>query len=447
MTPPERKAHLLDLGRDLVRTSAADETEVLLVEGRSFLTRFTAGRIHQNVGAEEADAVVRVVAAKRLGVATTSSLAPSALAEAREAALAIARAAEPLEDWPGLPEPRPVEDPDTHDAATADLAPDARADAAGRIMDAARAKHARAAGAVRTDDFATAVVSSTGVEVASAETRAAVHTTVVADDDGAGYAEAVASRWEDLDVKRVGQRAALKADKSRRPAALPAGRYDVVLEPAATAEWIEYLAYVAFGGKAFDEGRSPLAGRLGEPVTGADITIWDNALDRRTLPAPFDFEGMPSRRLSLITKGVAKGVATNDYRARRLGKRKSTGHALPASSRYECTPMHLFMKGGASSERRLVAETERGLLVTRFHYTNVLDPMKTVLTGMTRDGTFLIEGGEIVGPVRNFRYTENILEALARLDGAGRRLTLVQGPVVCPAIRVREVQFSGSTEF
>jgi len=446
MTTADREARLIEIGRRIVRAGRADETEVLLMEGRSFLTRFAAGRIHQNVGTEDATAVVRVVLGKRLGVATSSSLEPAALEDAVGAAVAIAKASEPLEDWPGLPKPRPVAKMDAWDSPTAGADADVRADMAGVIIAAARAKRGQAAGAVETEDGSVAVTSSTGVEVAASSTRAQVHT-VVAAGDGEGYAEGVAWRIGDLDPRRIGRRAALKAHASRKPAPLEPGRYDVILEPPAVAEWIEYLSYIAFSAKNFDEGSSPLSGRLGQKVTGDAVTIWDNACDPRTLPMPLDFEGMPARRLPLIARGVAKAVATNQYRARRLGKRRSSGHALPASSGYECMPMHLFMGAGKSSAHRLVKDTKRGLLVTRFHYTNILDPMQTVLTGMTRDGTFLIENGEVVGPVRNLRYTENVLEALGRIDGMSQKVTLVRGPVVVPTVRIREVRFSGATEF
>lgn len=446
MRPAERQTRLLETAQAVVRASPADETEVVLGQGRSFLTRFSRNRIHQNVGAEEAWAVVRVVAAKRLGVATASSLSPSALAEAREAALAIARSSERTPDWPGLPPPRPLRQADAWDTATAEASADRRADLAAAIVAAARARQGEAAGAVETEEGSIAVASSAGVAAHASHTRAEINT-VITCGDGSGYAEGLSTRLADLDARAIGRRAARKARRSRAPKPLPPGRYDVLLEPPAVAEWIEYLSYIAFGGKDFQEGRSPLSGRLGQKVTGEAVTIRDSGLDRRTLPMPFDFEGMPKRRLALITRGVAKAVATNHYRARQLGQRRSSGHALPASSGYECMPMHLFMGGGRSSARQLVAGLKRGLLITRFHYTNILDPMKTVLTGMTRDGTFLVEDGQVVGPVRNLRYTENVLEALGRTDGLSRRLTLVRGRAVVPAALVREVRFSGATEF
>jgi PmbA protein len=442
----EREARLLEIGTGLAKAGGADEIEVLFIEGRSYLTRFSRNHIHQNVGTEEISAIIRVVIGKRLGVATASSLAPEALAGARQEAVAIARASDPVEDWPGLPPLRPVEPLDAYDAATAEASAELRAQMAGTIILTARGKHGEAAGAVEVEEGTLAVASSAGVAVAGSHTRAEVHT-VVTHGDGSGYAEGLSSRVGDIDARAIGRRAARKAAESRGPRAVEPGRYDVILEPSATGEWLEFLSYIAFSGKHFDEGRSPFSGRLGQRVTGEAVTIWDAARDVRGIPQAFDYEGMPTERLTLIQRGVAKAVGTNYYRARRLGKRRSTGHGLPASTSYECLPLHLLMKGGESSIDRLVRETKRGLLITRFHYTNILDPMKTVLTGMTRDGTFLVENGEVVGPVKNLRYTENVLEAFGRIDGASRRLTLVKGPCIVPALRIREVQFTGTTEF
>jgi predicted Zn-dependent protease len=446
MTPAGREANLLEIGRRVVAAGPADETEVLLSEGRHLLTRFSRNQVHQNVGTEEAWAVLRLVVGGRIGVATASSLRPEALEQAVASALAIAKASQPEEGWPGLPAPRPVKRLDDYDAATAEAPADARADVAAEIIQAARRQRGEAAGAVEVEESTLAVTSSRGVAVASSHTRAQAGA-VVTCDDGSGYAEGISTRLAGLKPRAIGRRAAAKAAESRHPQPLPAGRYDVVLEPPAVGEWLDMLGYMAFSGKSFQEGRSPLSGKLGQRVTGEQVTLWDSALDRRTLPLEFDYEGMPARRLTLIDRGVAKAVTTNTYRARRLGKRRSTGHALPASTGYECLPMHLFMKGGTSSAAALLAGMKRGLLVTRFHYTNILDPMKTVLTGMTRDGTFLVEDGQVVHPVRNLRYTENVLEALGRIDGLSRRLTLLRGQAVVPTVRIREVHFTGTTEF
>jgi len=446
MTPREREARLLEIGQSLVATSAADETELLMVDGREWLTRFSRNQIHQNVGTEEGGGLIRVVLGQRVGTATASRLAPEDLARAVESALAMARVTEPLADWPGLPRPRAVRPVEAYDEATAAETADGRTDRVAALVAEVARRRGEAAGALHLEDRTTAVVSSRGVAVAASHTRATMHA-VVTCEDGSGYAEACGRSVGEIDAARIGRTAARMAAASRQPRALEPGRYDVVLEPAAVAEWVQMLAYLAFSGKLYDEGQSPLCGKMGTRVTGEAITIRDNPRDLRGLPEAFDFEGMPARRLTLLDRGVAKAVATNTYRARRMGKRQSTGHALPAASGGECAPMHLEMAGGRESRRQLLAGLERGLLVTRFHYTNILDPMKTVLTGMTRDGTFLVEHGRVVGPVRNLRYTENVLEALARADGIGRERVLVRGPCRVPAMRVRGVQFTGTTGF
>ena len=442
----DRETRLLEIGQAVIQASEADETEVLLADGRSFLTRFAGNRIHQNVGSEEASAVIRVVAGGRLGVATADSLEAPALEAARASALAIARASEPDPDWPGLPGPRSTHEVGAYDAATAEAPADERARFAATVIAEAREKDGEASGIVEVSEGALAVVNSAGVAVAASTTQVESNALVTC-ADGSGWAEAVGTRLSDLDAARLGRRATVKADLSRDPEPLEPGRYDVILEPPAVGEWLQYLSYIAFSGKDLDEGRSPLSGRLGEAVTGNQVTIWDDALDPRTLPAPFDYEGQPTARLDLIRDGVAEAVATNHYRARKMGKDTSTGHGLPASSSAECLPMHLFMQGGDATAKGLLADTDRGLLITRFHYTNILDPMKGVLTGMTRNGTFLVENGEIVASVRNLRYTENVLEALARIDGLSEDLTLVPGPCLVPTLRVRGVNFSGATEF
>ena len=355
LDPRRREARLLEIAERLVRTSPAEETEVLLLESHTGLTRFSAGRIHQNVGSEEAWAVVRVAAGKRVGVATASSLRPAAMEEARSAALAIARASDPIEDWPGLPDPRPVEPVNGWDEATARADPEERASAAQVIIERARMKDGLAAGAVETEDETLAIVNSRGVAEAESATRASIHT-VVSAGDGSGYAEGLSRRLEDLDADKIGRTAVHKAARSRSPRPIEPGRYDVLLQPPAMAEWLEYLAWTAFSGKAFQEGRSALAGRLGERVTGQRVTISDSARDRRTLMRAFDYEGMPARRLTLIEAGVARQVPTGRLVAHRLGREVSTGHALPATSGGECLPMHLVMRGGYRAPKRLLEE-------------------------------------------------------------------------------------------
>ena len=210
------------------------------------------------------------------------------------------------------------------------------------------------------------------------------------------------------------------------------GDYAVVLEPAATATLVEFLCYIAFNGKELIEGRSPLVGRLGEQVCDPRVTIVDDALTPLLPGVPFDFEGVPKRRVTLIDKGVASGVVYDLASAHAAGT-ESTGHGLPAPNPEGAFPLHPCMAPGDTPAEDLVAGMERGLLVTRFHYTNVLNPMDTTLTGMTRDGTFLVEDGRVTSGVHNLRFTQSIFDALSAVEDIGRETEVASEMFGCAA--------------
>ncbi|MFW6437737.1 MAG: metallopeptidase TldD-related protein [Armatimonadota bacterium] len=239
--------------------------------------------------------------------------------------------------------------------------------------------------------------------------------------------------------------AAEKCARSAGPGAVEAGRWDVILEPPAVTDALFHLGRYTFNALACLEGRSAIHGRLGEQVCGENITIVDDPLDPRGIRRAFDFEGVARQRVELIREGVAANLVYDSRTAKRAGT-TSTGHAAPPSSTWGPVPFNVFFESGDSSVSDMIAATERGLLVTRFHYTNMLDPSAAVLTGMTRDGTFLIEDGEVVGGVRNLRFTESLLEALSRVDMIGSEGWL--GDYAwAPALRIRDFRFSGTTEF
>ena len=215
------------------------------------------------------------------------------------------------------------------------------------------------------------------------------------------------------------------------------------------AELLSYLSYLGLGALSVQEGRSFMANKFGQRITGENISIWDEGLDRTGLPTPFDFEGVPKQRVDLITDGVAKAVVYDSYCAGKEGT-ESTGHALPAPNHYGPLPGNLFMKAGQHSLEQMPAKVERGVWITRFHYVNPVHPLKTILTGMTRDGTFLIEDGEIKEGVKNLRFTQNILEALSAVDMIGAETKLRPGFFGgnrVPALLIRRFSFTSATEF
>jgi predicted Zn-dependent protease len=211
------------------------------------------------------------------------------------------------------------------------------------------------------------------------------------------------------------------------------------------------MSYTGFSAVAMQEGRSFMVGKIGQQVVDPRVSIWDDGLSPAGLPVPFDFEGVPKRRVNLIEKGIARGVVYDSYRAGKENK-PSTGHALPAPNAFGPMPLNPFFGPGDSTLDEMIAGTQRGLYVTRFHYNRPVDPKRVIITGMTRDGTFLIENGEIAYPVKNLRFTQSYLDALNTVEAIGRRPKLLSGMfgvggASVPALKLGKFRFTGATEF
>lgn len=433
------------LAERALAVSRAEQTEVVLISTESALTRFANSAIHQNVSERNTELRVRVALGKRLGVASTNDLTPSAVAAAVARATEIAARQREDERFSGLPGPEPIPDLSSYHPATADCSPDARARGVKVICDLAVEQGLLASGALSTGSGEVAVANSLGVRAYAPSSSAHLKTVVMGDEGAAGYAERSTVRADELDFEAVAREAIDKTVRGRAPTTVPPGQYTVLLEEYAVGEALSYLSYLGFGALALQEEQSFLTGRLGEQVVGEQISIWDDGLDRRGLPTGFDFEGVPKRRVDLIERGVARGVVYDTRTAARDGTR-STGHALPAPNTFGPFAWNLFMGPGKADKERMVAGIERGLWVTRFHYVNVVQPRQAILTGMTRDGTFLIERGEVGPPLRNLRFTQNMLEVLSAVRAVGSRVVPIEGFFgvnVVPALLVDGFTFTG----
>lgn len=429
-------------GRALA-ASCAEATEVNLRAWRSGLTRFANNHIHQSVGERNATVMIRAVIGDRVGIATTNDVSDAGLQAVVEQATRFAELATPDPDFPGLPAPGEVPTPVSGSEATAAWGPAERAEAVSTCIELARDRGQTAAGACSASVGARAVASSTGVRAAEETTRANLRM-VFSGDDSSGYAEAHSEDADEIQPRALAETAADLCARSASPTAVEPGRRDVVLQPVAVCGMLTYLGAAAFNALAYHEGRSPLCDRMGEQVCAESITLVDDALDPRMLRSSFDAEGTPKRRVELITDGVAAGLV-HDTRTAALMDAQSTGHSRGPGG-WGPLPGDVILRPGDASVEEMVAQIDRGLLVTRFHYTNLVDPRHAILTGMTRDGTFLIEGGEVVGGVRNLRFTESILEALSRVSMVGGEGVLC-GACRAPALLVRDFRFSGATEF
>ena len=428
--------------------SAADQTEALIMSEDSGLTRFANSYIHQNVAERNTVLQVRAVVGKKIGVASSNELSQEALERMVDTALTIAKLQPENPDFISLPSPAPIAEIEAFDEATAGFGPQDRARAVGVICQLAVDSGLIASGAFTTGVYELAVANSLGVFAYHATTSADINT-VIMSDDSAGYAAATAWRVGEINAEAVGAEAVDRALKGRHPRELPPGRYPVILEEYAVADMVDMLARLGFGALSVQEGRSFMVGRFGERIMSDAISIWDDGLDLTGLPVPFDFEGVPKQRVDLIKKGVAEAVVYDSYTAGKEGK-ASTGHGLPAPNTFGPVPGHIFMAPGEASKEEMLATMDHGLWVTRFWYTRPVHPKLAIITGMTRDGTFLVERGEITYPVKNLRFTQSYLEALDNVELVGRETKLQQnwvGATCVPALKVSEFEFTGATEF
>jgi predicted Zn-dependent protease len=434
--------------------SKADQTEVLLIGETEQVTRFANSYIHQNVSREDLELRVRVVFGGKIGVASTNDLSDDTLLRAVESASTAARFQQDNPDFISLPSPQPIPRIDGFVEATASCPPRARAEAARSICLPSHEHGLNSSGAFATRSYEYAVGNSLGVFAYYPTTLADLRI-VVMSDSGSGYAADCSLDVQEIDAEAVGREAIEKALRSRHPRMIEPGEYTVILEEYAVGSLLAYLAYLGFGAQALQEGRSFMAGNLGRKVTGENVTIWDDGLEAANLPMPFDFEGVPKQRVELISQGVAMGPVYDSYTAGKEEGKTSTGHALPAPNSMGPFTWNLAMESGEATKEEMLASTSKGLWMTRVHYVRPVHPLKTVVTGMTRDGTFLIESGEIVGPVKNLRFTQSILEALGETEQVGQDTKLTReaffenfiGGIRVPPVKLLRFAFTSATEF
>jgi len=430
----------------LAEGAGATEAEVLVAAGDEALTRFANSEIHQNVAETDIRVNLRFVRGARVGVASSGRTDDEALRELAATAGRIAAVAEKTPDWPGLPAAPPPEPVvGAFAAGTAEASPELRAAAIRAVIAAADRTGVAAFGSFATGVETVAVATTSGLRVAESRTSARLLAVAMGPDNGTGYGEAAAVDATTIDGAAVGQEAAEKARRSVRPVDLPPGEHPVFLEEHAVVDLLDQLGYVGFSGLAVEEGRSFF--EPGRRVANELVTIVDDARDPAGMPASFDYEGVPTRRVVMLEAGVCREVVHDAATAARAGV-ASTGHGLPAPNPWGPFPLHAAMAAGSTPRADVLAGLRDGLLVTRFHYTNVVHPKLVVITGMTRDGTFLVRDGEIVGPVRNLRFTQSYLDALAAVEAVSAERRLLKGEmgaVLVPALRIGSWRFTGAT--
>ncbi len=373
--------------QDALRDVKADGAELWVHRRRSAITRYAKNEIHQNAVADETCVQARVVIGKAMGIVSANSLDTADLRRLVTDALAAARESAPNADWPGFAEPAPMSEPKAYDAETARADARSQADAIKRITAAAKERGFRAAGTHQIELTEDALANTNGAAAYAPSTMAYLRA-LVTSDTGTGWAEDLGWSARSLDPSDVAARAIEKAALDRDRTQLVPGDYEAVFEELAVAEVLRFMSLTGLTGQTLKDGRSFMKDKFGEPVTGPRFSLWDDALDARTLAIPF------------------------------------------------------------------VASVRRGVLITRFHYTNTPDPKRATMTGTTRDGTFLIEDGRITRALANVRYTMSALDLFSGLELLGpQRLARDwwssngMGSIVClcPPIKVARATITGSS--
>jgi len=455
-----------ELFQRVTKHSHADETEVILSGGAHALTRFANNTIHQNVAEESAALSVRVVMGGRTARASTNKLDDASIRRTVEAAEALAQVQEPDPDL--LPMATAAEAGAASDGApsryfdhTAAITPEERAQAVRSIVEVAARNKLTAAGIYSTSSAAEAILNSRGLEQFHQQTSSEVSITMLG-GDSSGWQKANSPDARRLDPAVLAETAARKARDTASPREIPAGKYTVILEPAAVLDLVGFMFW-DFGGQALLDQRSFLNDRVGKKIFGENITIWDDVTHPQQSGAPFDGEGIRRQRLKLVENGVvqrlvyARGTAAKIRKselAAKLGEVAATGHGFPLPNEMGEAPMNVVFEGGPAERRQtveqMIASTERGVLVTRLWYIREVDPYEKILTGMTRDGTFLVEDGKLKHGIRNFRFNQSLLHMLSNVEAMGEPVRASgeeSFDMVVPAMKVKDFNFTEVTKF
>ena len=462
MLTPEQAADIFDR---ISQRSDADEVEVHFSGGKFALTRFANNTIHQNVAEENHVVSVRTVFGGRTARASTTRLDDESLRQVVNSSENLARVPHPDPDLWFVPDSREasaeghVPGPMRHFEQTAAITPELRAEGVKKIVGVADLHKLTTAGVFSSGESFEGIFNSRGLSRWHVQTSAEISITMLG-NDSSGWQKANSPNVAHLDPLRLAEVAAQKAVDSANPREIPAGKYAVILEPAAVLDIVGFM-FFDYSGMAILDQRSFLTGRIGKKLFGENITITDDVAHPLQAGSPFDGEGMLRQRVPLVENGVVKRVVYARGTAARMkrsehrdnvGPITTTGHGFPLPNETGEMPLNIVFApaGNPQSLEQMIASTERGVLVTRLWYIREVEPFEKMMTGMTRDGTFLVENGRVTGGIRNFRFNESLIHMLSNVEAMStpvRSCGEESFDMVVPAMKVREFNFTEVTKF
>ena len=428
----------------IVKMSKADELSVNVNSGYQADVRFAANQMSTAGGVVNGQVAVQSTFGKKHAVATTNDLSDDSLRRTVEQSETLARLSpDDPENMPGLG-PQTYVPVQSYFDSTANLTPGERAQAALTALEPARkAADLKAAGFIIVNAGANALGNNKGLFAYNRSTNANYTLTVRTDDGtGSGWAGAEHPDWKQLNFPGLAEHAITKARLSRNPVAIEPGRYTVILEPQAVGDLVQLMGF-ALNARTADEGRSAFAkqgggNKIGEKIVDSRVTIFSDPQDPQLLGQPYDGQGLPLARQVWVENGMLKQLFYSRFWAQKQGKPPTGG------------PNSIKMVGGTTSIDDMIKSTPRGILVTRLWYLRSVDPRTILFTGLTRDGTFLIENGKISKSIKNFRFNESPLFLLSNLEAIGPAVRIAGteqgGPVVMPAIKAKDFNFTSLSD-
>jgi PmbA protein len=473
MLNSDQAADVFDRIRKL---SSADEVEVLFSGGRFALTRFANNTIHQNVAEENQIVSVRTVFDGKTARATTNKFDDGSLRSVVKASESLAKVQQRDQDLLPMPDAREADgsadesgtgeatvptppSPSRYFQRSAAITPEMRAEGVRKIVGHAERHKLTAAGVFSSGESSEGIFNSRGLSRWHTQTSAEISVTMLA-EDSSGWQKTNSPDVANLDPLALAETAAKKAIESAHPREVPAGKYTVILEPAAVLDIVGFMFW-DYSGMAVLDQRSFLTGRIETKLFGENVTIWDDVSHPLQSGSAFDGEGVRRQKVELIQNGVvkqlvfARGTADRMRRSQykdKVGPIAATGHGFPLPNEVGEMPLNIVFATPRDphSVEEMIASTDRGILVTRFWYIREVDPYEKIVTGMTRDGTFYVENGRVQYGLRNFRFNESLISMLSNVEAMSvpvRASGEESFDMVVPAMKVRDFNFTEVTKF
>ena len=423
--------------------------EIIASGGKNELTRFAESYIHQNVAETNLNLTAKIVNENRIGSVHMNSIDESAISKNIEKAIEVTKITPKLDYHYRLLTPQSYKIKSKYSKDTANFTPLNRAQLVKQLIKKVNQRGYEAAGAFKTEESTLLVANSEGLFAFDRRTKVDFNCVIIRNNSTA-HTSFIDSDVTNFNIEKVTDELLEAALRNVKQIEIDPGVYTVILSPEAVAEIINYAGYTAFNGKMIMEGKSFICHNQDKKIFPETITVSDDPFDELTMPLPFDLVGYPREKIYLIKDGVVKDGVYDHLTALKYN-RKCTGNTLsPEHASFGALPFNLAMKEGSNSVEEIISSTKKGIYISRFHYVNILNPMSIQLTGMTRDGTFLIEDGKLGRAIKNMRFNTSVVDMLKAVDMISKERQTKEGfigPTVAPYLRTNNFTFSSKTSF